>query len=219
MLKPIKLLFFIFLTTSIKGQSIIELFENAPSASVFNLSTVERKAISKICSDNKKPEDVKNDLNNNKIVCCFEIVDVKNGYLKIIGGIDGFMEMCYWELSNGKKMLAIYQEGCGPVCEVVRFDFFETDGKTFKKLNTKTIIPNTDKDFYKTDVATTDKKMEKEDVIATTLYRLPRNGKNISVLWGNEGDVATYKKYGKGNRMSLIWKNGKFEKSTVSWSK
>jgi hypothetical protein len=219
MLKPIKLLFFIFLTTSIKAQSIIELFENAPSASVFNLTTAQRKAISKICSDNKKPEDVKNDLSNNKILCCFEIVDVKNGYLKIIGGIDGFMEMCYWELSNGKKMLAIYQEGCGPVCEVVRFDFFETDGKTFKKLNTKTIIPNTGKDFYKTDSKIAEKKMSEEDLIATTLYRLPRTGKNIMVSWGNEGDIDAYKKYGKGNKMALVWKNGKFEKSGVSWSK
>ena len=62
-------------------------------------------------------------------------------------------------------------------------------------------------------------KMADEDLIATTLYRLPRAGKNITVLWGNEGNVEAYKKYGKGNKMSLIWKNGKFEKSTVKWSK
>jgi hypothetical protein len=26
------------------------------------------------------------------------------------------------------------------------------------------------------------------------------------VLWGKEGDIEAYKKYGKGNKMTLVWK-------------
>ncbi|NMH89614.1 hypothetical protein [Flavivirga algicola] len=59
--------------------------------------------------------------------------------------------------------------------------------------------------------------MKEKDTLATFLFDLPRTGKNIIAKWGNEDLQETYKKYGHGDRMNLIWYNGKFNKGDIFW--
>jgi len=51
--------------------------------------------------------------------------------------------------------------------------------------------------------------MDKDEVIASLLFELPQNGKNLLAKWGNEASKEIYQKYGIiADRMNLIWKDG-----------
>ena len=61
--------------------------------------------------------------------------------------------------------------------------------------------------------------MREKDIIATLLFKMPRKGKDIVALFGNEDSKETYSKFSKGDRMLLKWDNGKFVKGKIFWSK
>ena len=127
--------------------------------------------------------------------------------------------MCYWNLKNGNQLIAIYQEGCGPVCYVEQFDFYIYDVKKYTSLNYKNVIPDIRQNFFNGDYNKNLSKMDKDEVIASLLFELPRNGKNILAKWGNEASKEIYQKYGIiADRMNLIWKDGQFDKGSLYWS-
>ncbi len=198
------------------SQTIVDFFETVPDSSILGLTKEQRKEIVKYSIDNKSVKDAYKDLSNNQIDYAFDIIDIKNGYLRLIGAFEGHIQMCYWNLENGNKLISIYFEGCGPVCYIEQFDFYEYNGKDFKPIDWHIIIPEVYNDFFidqKSDI----EEMKQKDILATLLFELPRTGKNIIAKWGNEDSQETYKKYGLGDRMILIWDDGKFNKGEIFW--
>ncbi len=199
------------------SQNIVDFFESVPDTSILQLTNKERKEIAKYSLDNKSANDVNDDLRDKGIRYAFEMVDIKNGYLKITGKMEGHIQMCYWNMTNGDKLIAIYQEGCGPVCYIEHFYFYEYNGEDFKSIDWHTIIPDIYNDFFRGDINFQLEEMKNKDVLATLLFELPRTGKNIIAKWGNEDFQDIYKKYGLGDRMILIWDDGKFMKGEIYW--
>ena len=212
--------FFVLLTSSISGyaQNILDYFQMAPDSSVLGLTPEDRKQIVAVSKDNKNAEDALQDISLKGVLYSFEVVDIKNGFLKVIGAMEGHLQMCYWNLKNGNKLIAIYQEGCGPECYVERFDFYNYDGKTFTVLPYDKIIPDIYDDFFKTDKAKALVDMDTRDISASLLFDLPQSGKNIVAKWGNTEDKETYQEFAKGDRMVLIWEDGTFKKSKIYWA-
>jgi hypothetical protein len=57
------------------------------------------------------------------------------------------------------------------------------------------------------------------DILLMLSFELPRKGLNIIVKFGVEESPEILEKYGIiGNKMELIWKNGKFTVGKVYWS-
>lgn len=154
----------------------------------------------------------------------FDIVDEANGFLSVTGAMEGKWEMCYWNLPDNKRLIAVYFQGCGPVCYIEEFQFFHFDGnkKTFTPVDREIIIPGYKSiydNFLLKDLTETRAQLKKDDVIATLLFRIPRKGKEIIAMFGNEESAGVYAKYAKGNRMTLTWDNGTFKKGKIYWEK
>lgn len=211
------ILIVVFVSLSGFSQSIVDFFETIPDSSLLGLNIEERKKIVRYSLDNKSQDDAYKDLSDNNANYAFDVIDVKNGYLRLIGVFEGHMQMCYWNLKNGRKLIAIYFEGCGPVCYIERFDFYEYNGSVFKPINWHSVVPDVYNDFFGDNHEAKIKEMNDKDILATLLFDLPRNGKNIVAKWGNEDSQETYKKYGVGDRMTLIWNDGKFTKGKIYW--
>lgn len=197
------------------SQTIVDFFETVPDSSILGLTKEQRKEIVKYSIDNKSEKDAYKDLSDNQIHYAFDIIDTENGYLRLIGAFEGHIQMCYWNLKNGNKLISIYFEGCGPVCYIEQFDFYEYNGKDFKPIDWHIIIPEVYNDFIAQN--SNIEEMKQKDILATLLFDLPRTGKNIIAKWGNEDSQETYKKYGLGDRMILIWADGKFKKGEIFW--
>lgn len=152
----------------------------------------------------------------------FDVVDENNGFLSVTGGIEGIWEMCYWNLDDGKKLVAVYYQGCGPVCYIESFKFYHLqDGKLVEQ-EKNTIIEGYDtlyENFFLDYSEKLKKELKDQEIIATLLFRLPRNGKDIIALFGNEYSKEIYSEFSKGDRMLLKWDNGKFKKDKIYWSK
>jgi hypothetical protein len=199
------------------SQNIVDIFLTVPDSSVLNLDNATRKQIVKYSMNNKSVEDAHKVMRENNIGYSFEVADIKNGFIKLIGSFEGQIQMCYWNMKNGEKLIAIYQEGCGPVCYIERFDFYKYNGKVFKAVASNKIIPEMYNDFFQGDVSLQKKEMEKHEISATLLFDLPRKGLNITAKWGNAEAKEVYEKYAKGNRMTLIWNDGVFKKGNIFW--
>lgn len=151
----------------------------------------------------------------------FDIVDEKNGFLNVTGLFEGIWEMCYWNLGN-KKLIAVYYQGCGPVCYIEEFKFFTLQNGKIQPQDIENVIPGYNtiyEDFFVDYSDNRKKELRDKDIIATLLFKIPRKGKDIIVLFGNEDSKETYSKFSKGDRMLLKWDNGKFTKDKIFWSK
>lgn len=200
------------------SQNIVEFFQMLPDSVVFNLSISEREQIAANSKNNKSFEDAYKVMNETKTKYAFESVNKAKTYLKLIGSFEGQFQMSCWDLPNGNHLLAIYRESCGPICFVKSFVFYEFDGLEFRYLPIESIITIEENDFLKEDNTKALAAIENQDLIATLLFQLPEKGKDILVKWGNEASNEFYKDYATGNRMRLLWKNGKFNKSKIFWN-
>jgi len=156
-----------------------------------------------------------------EIIYRFDIVDEKNGFLSVTGAFEGIWEMCYWNLGDSKKLVAVYDQGCGPVCYIEGFRFYHfQDGKMVEQQK-ELIIQDYDtiyEDFFITYSENFKKELKKQDILATLLFKLPRTGKDIVAFFGNEDSKETYAKFSKGDRMLLKWDNGRFIRDKIYWS-
>jgi hypothetical protein len=152
----------------------------------------------------------------------FNIADEKNGFLSVTGALEGRWEMSYWNLPNNKKLVAVYQEGCGPMCGIDIFKFFLYENGKIHLENIESVIPGYKtiyEDFFIQDPKASKLKLEDQDIITTLLLQLPRKGKTITAIFDIEGSTEVCSKYCKGNRMALEWNNGQFQKSKIYWDK
>lgn len=104
-------------------------------------------------------------------------VDAKNGYVEVRdGGTDGeYMSACYWNRSNGHKLLAVcLGKPTDPCIEMVCFYDYDPQKKTL------TPEPDLLKGYRWGD----------RKAYTQIFCHLPRKGKNIVVdEWGNDGPV------------------------------
>ncbi len=217
MKKNVVLIIVLMFALNVHSQKITDFFLMLPDSSVMYLPKADRELIVKHSADNVTKDDMYLDFEQGKVNYGFSIMDIKNGYLELTGMMEGRMQFCYWNKADGTKLIAAYEEGCGPVCGVVSFDFYVYDGKKLTPVKRSDIIPDIYDDFFTGDPEKQKAEIEKEDVFATLLYELPRTGKNITAKFGNEESQAYYKKYAKGDRMELIWNDGTFKKGKFYW--
>lgn len=203
----------IFLLTSIRlnAQTIFDIYLQLPDKVAIGTASERKQMINNFKNGNKSMD---------KIHSRFDIADEKNGFLSVTGLFEGLWEMCYWNLS-GEKLVAVYFQGCGGVSYIERFDFYSYQKGKLSMVDIETVIPDYKsiyKDFYIEYSEKLKTELENKDIIATLLFKLPRKGKDILVLFGNEDSNETYRKYFKGDRMTLKWINGKFVKGNIYWS-
>jgi hypothetical protein len=206
-----------FINVSGFSQSIVDIFLELPDVAAHNLTKNERKEIVKYSLNNKSEKDAYDVMRKNNISYSFEIVDIKNCFISLIGAFEGKYRMCFWYMKDGTKLVAIYEEAYATIAYVQSFDFYKYDGKTFTALDIKKIIPDVYNDFFNGNSEAQTKEMKQKDITATLLFVLPQNGLNITAKWGNSDSTEVYKKYAKGNRMTLIWDNGVFKKGKIYW--
>jgi len=210
-----KLILFIIaasLSLSANAQKIIDIFNLLPGAAALEISVQDRKQMFKDYQAGNKTRQGDGSYR-------FGIVDTKSGYLNIEGGIEGKWEMCYWNLPNRNQLVAIYQEGCGPACDIELFEFYIYNGKTLVKQDFNKIIPDVEQDFFKQNPEQSKRKLEEEDQNPVLLFQLPRKGSSIIATFtdGVNENKTIDKKYLKGNQMELLWNNGKFKKGKIYW--
>ncbi len=199
------------------SQNILTFFETIPDSSLMGLSTTERKMISQRATAATTHQDAHYDPGGNSLHLSFEALDIRNGYIRLIGAFEGHIQMCYWNLKNGKKLIAVYGESCGPMCVMERFDFYEYDGHAYTSIAWYTIIPDIYGAFFTGDMDQQMEEMEQNDIGASLLFELPRSGKNIIARWGNEAPQEDYSPYSYGDRMKLIWNDGTFSRGEIYW--
>lgn len=151
------------------------------------------------------------------IYYAIDVLDIKNGYMSISGALEGQWNMCYWNLKNKNIFIAVYHEGCGPLCYVESFTFYIYENNSLKQQAYSSIIPVSWNDFLAVSPEIAEKKMVEKDIPASLLFELPQLGKNIIAKWGNTGVYTDYKGIAKGTRMTLIWNDGKFTKGEFYW--
>ncbi len=122
-------------------------------------------------------------------------------------------------MKNGTKLIASYSESCGPVCFFTQFNFYVFDGKTFKLLNRDDVLPEElVSDFFKENHKENMQQLKENDILFMLSFELPIKGLNIIVKFEVYESRETLAKYGIiGDRMELIWNDGKFTKGKVYW--
>jgi hypothetical protein len=197
--------------------AIAEFFRTVPDSSILGLRGRQRDEIFRAhaagTGDRKTPAAAEHTEDFYRL----EILDTRNGYLKLIGAMEGHLEMCVWKLKDSGSLIAVYQEGCGPRCTVERFDFFRHDGSTYVALSRGHVLPEIRNDFLRQPVGSVFREMEKRDIGWTVLYSLPRRGKNIIAKLLIAGGDRAPARFAGGNRMELVWKDGISGKGPVSW--
>ncbi len=217
-----KLIITIILTVLLFGyksnsQNILDFFRTLPEDAFLFPSIEERQSIADFYDKNKNIEYSSDILIENDLKAWFEIIDIPNGYLRLLGFFEGHIEVCYWKTGHGNQLIAIYNEACGPDCYVMDFSFWLFDGTEYVQLETSNIVPYIYEDFFIGNIDKAIEEMDKNDINYNLLFVLPQNGKNIIALFGDTHDAEKYKKHLKGNKMELIWNDGKFKKGKISW--
>ncbi|NNE98083.1 MAG: hypothetical protein HKN25_03580 [Pyrinomonadaceae bacterium] len=126
-----------------------------------------------------------------------EIRDTKNGYLKITGGIDGWLEVALFRKKDRSPVLVIGVTGCGPACGT------ELHAFEFKNGNAENVSEKLFPRFFENEI---DNKLyrrtgKKEDYYGDILDVLPRKGTTIKTVLEDENDVL----------YEIEWKNDIFE--------
>lgn len=213
-MRTFKIVIFLLLTCFyVSGQSLYDFYIMLPDK-----VTLGNNAIRKQMVKNHKAgiKDIGGD-----IYFRLDVVDEKNGFLNVVGAFEGMWEMCYWNIEN-KKLIAVYMEGCGPVCYIEVFKFFIYDNGKLIPQEIESIIPgykSIEKDFYTKYSENLIKELDKKDIRTSVLFRIPRKGKDIVAKFGDQYSKDDLSKFSNGNRMLLSWQNGKFIKSKIYWSK
>lgn len=109
------------------------------------------------------------------------IQDTKNGYLKIEGLFEGWVEAALFRKKNGSPVLVVGSTGCGPVCEtdVTAYEF--SGGKLVNE--TERILPKlSDEQIIKIyNERKTDGDEDTEGEPVSQVYELPRIGTVIKI--------------------------------------
>lgn len=210
-------LFLLGLALNLYAQGIGEFFTLLPDSAALNLSPEDRTQLLK----NAKPkQDVNRAVQNQdpKLQLAVHDLDMANGFLGVAGNrFEGDFLMCYWNVSDGTKLVATYLVSYATFAEVEEFSFFRFQDGALRPIALREVIPDVEPLLFIGDASKVRTKLEELDYHATILYDLPRKGKSIIVRVDEDIDAVQAKKYLRGNRMELKWVDGRFEVGKVYW--
>jgi len=198
-----KLLILIILilgANTLQGQNIIELVSLLPSNSIAKVEINIEKAVQNY--DNSNKSILKYD--NDKWAFTFDTIDIRSGFLKYkYWAIEGqrtiYGEVCYWNITNGNKIIGIKKEFVGPWDSAPELEFYEYNNQSSNvvKKSIYEIIPEYDfikNEFIKYARTYSQSDINKikaiyRDLIVSYSISLPQKGKNITV--GFNGIIPT----------------------------
>jgi hypothetical protein len=203
----------VLMSTKILSQDITFFFQNLPDSSLLGLSKEERKKIVK-----EQSEDTMVLIGYNS----FRFIAKDQKFAYLIGSFDGLVSLKIWEISNGNKLIAVLgQNGTVGVC-YTDFNFYIYDGKNFNYLNNEDVFLNEDfeQNFFKGENEQNIILSQEEPIFfRCTTYSLSSESSSIDVSYFLCDEYKKYKKSGLiGNKMELIWNDGKFTPGKVYWS-
>ena len=121
------------------------------------------------------------------------VLDARNGYIEFYPrGTEAFVTMCYWNVSDGSKLIGTEVVGCGPVCES-ELSFTKYEDGVYEQLEVNEIVS----DFDQLPGMLVDDYASQVDPFEFR-YLLPQKGKDIRFCL--EDDCAVLK-----------WQDGGFE--------
>ena len=186
-MRAFAILTFTLLTTLYaSAQTLYDIYLMLPDKVALGDRVAREQMIKNYQTGNKKLGD--------KLYYRFDIVDEKNGFLNVTGGFEGIWEMCYWNLGK-KKLIAVYHQGCGPVCYIKEFKFFTLQNGKIELLEIEDIIPGYKtlyEDFFIDYSDNRQKKLRDNDMLNTGVFNLgfvalKRNEASYRMLkWWNE---------------------------------
>lgn len=134
----------------------------------------------------------------------------KSGYCSIIGGFEGNWEMCYWVTTQGDKIVAVAQTGCGPGCYMEHFGFYRYQGGKLVEQEIPFEAPVL-ADFFDLSGLSPSERKELEGASYSILFSLPAKGTDIKVHL-DELLLEGIPEKAKPRNVTLVWKDGTFEK-------
>lgn len=198
------------------AQNIVDFFYSMPNEYVDELSFLERKNL--VNQGSIEKYDMRYSLE----------IDLQNGYLRLgqsyTEGQSGYQvfEMTYWNVSNGKKLIAISTiGGSNGGFFQSNFKFFEYEKSALKELKTgylKSYSSNIDvfmnnlvSEFTNSNVP---QSIKDELISYQFVIELPKNGKDISVSFQEDGMTSGffekhYAPYLKIKEKKYIWNKSK----------
>ncbi len=130
--------------------------------------------------------------------------DIRNGFLRIQGAWEGWMEIALFRGTGGGDIIAVFTASCGPVCSTEK-RFLELKGGAWADV-TKKIFPEIAPERMK---AVFEKKMKGKQYDKEAMavnYRLPRYGTTIKIIV----DPSVYEGSGEVPLFNIEWRNGGF---------
>jgi len=132
------------------------------------------------------------------------VKDIRNGFLRIQGAWEGWMEIALFRRPDGSDIIAVFTASCGPGCSTEK-RFLELKGGAWSEV-TKKVFPEIAPERMN---AVFEKKMKgrryDKEIMAVN-YRLPRLGTTIKVVV----DPSVYEGPGEVLLFNIDWKNGGF---------
>lgn len=135
-------------------------------------------------------------LDNPGAMARLSVRDLKNGYLKIEGAFEGYVEAALFRRKDGSGVLMVGSTECGPVCGTDLKGYEYADGEM--REITEQIMPELSEDDIRAEFRRLVKDPEAEMI--SFIYGLPRFGRTIRIEDDDSGRLI----------YSLTWKNDRF---------
>lgn len=160
----------------------------------FSFATAQKKDKKDVLDYYKMVPD--NMLANEGAMAKLTVKDIKNGYLKIEGAFEGYVEVALFRKKDRSAILLVGNTYCGPVCgtDLKAFEYIENELKDV----TKTVMPKLTEDQVRAEYRRKVKDPNAEMV--SYIFELPRKGRTVKILDDESGKLI----------YSLRLKKGKF---------
>ncbi len=195
-------------STKLLSQDFTYFFQNLPDEVFFGVSKENRKKIAE--SDTSIQID--------EFTYSLRVED-KRAYFYCSAAEEG-ISFSYWDISNGNNLIVIWDYSDGPPSYNDNLSFYYYNGNDFTLLDWSDVMSEeiSINNFFSNNPEQNIKRMS-EDLHFLPGEHFNKEGMNLVLSWGVY-DKEMFKKYGIiGNKMELIWNDGKFTKGKVYWSK
>ncbi len=135
----------------------------------------------------------------------YSILDVKGGYAKVEGMMEGWYEFALWRMASGSDLVGVTSAACGPICDY-SYDFYEHKEGAKEKV-TADVIPWEAVDRHKDEIWTkvTEKYKEMDYPDDCQLwFNLPQSGTSMIV------DISVGSNEYEHSLLKLSWDKSKF---------